>query len=557
MRLIAIGGLEIMISKVFVVGHKNPDTDSICSAIAYANLKNKISNTECYVPKRAGEISNETMYALERFSVLPPDFIDDVGTQVKDIEIRKTEGVSSYISLKKAWTLMKDLKVATLPVTTNRLLDGLISVKDIATANMDIYDNTILATAKTCYRNILETLDGTMIVGDESAVIDSGKIIIATSNPDTLENYIDPGDLVILSNRYESQLCAIEMGACGIIICTGAPVSKTIKKLAEDKGCHIISTPYDTYITARLINQSTPIHYFMKTENLITFGVDDFTEDVKNIMAKVRHRDFPVLDDYGLYGGMISRRSLLDVKKKQVILVDHNEKSQAVDGLEHAEILEIIDHHRLGSMETIAPVFFRNQPVGCTATIIYQMYQESSVSIEPHIAGLLCAAIITDTLMFRSPTCTTADKTAAEDVARIANLDIKEFAEALFYAGSDLKGKSPEEILYQDFKKYSVGTLNFAVSQNNFMNKAELQEAKEMILSFLQKNHHSTGIDMLFMMLTNIFDESTELICYGHGAMELGQRAFHCRGEQETIHLPGVVSRKKQLIPAIMTELQQ
>ncbi len=542
--------------KVIVIGHKNPDTDSICSAIAYANLKNHLSEEE-YIPKRAGDLSDETKYVLEKFKIDVPEYIQDVGTQVRDIDIRKTEGVIDSISLKKAWNLMRDHDVSTLPVTSQNRLEGIISVKDIATANMDIYDNRILSTAKTSYRNIIETLEGVMIVGNEDDIVEQGKILIAASNPDTLESFIDPGDMIILSNRYESQLCAIEMSAGCIIVCTGAPVSITIRKLAAEKGCHIISTPYDTYIVARLINQSTPIHYFMRRENLITFETDDFTEDAKRVMAKVRHRDFPVLDVFGSYCGMISRRSLLDVQKKRVILVDHNEKSQAVDGLESAEILEIIDHHRLGSLETISPVFFRNQPVGCTATIVYQMYRENRVDISPGIAGLLCAAIIADTLMFRSPTCTSEDRQAAEALSSIAGIDIAQFAEELFRSGSNLKNKSPEEMLYQDFKTYSIHKVSFAVSQINFMNRAELQESKGKLLSYLNTSFRRNDIDMLFIMLTNIIDESTELLFYGEGAQEAAETAMKAAAAADSLDLVGVVSRKKQLIPALMAVLQQ
>jgi len=545
-----------MSRKVLVIGHKNPDSDSICSAIAYANLKNQLSKDE-HIPKRAGDINDETKYALEKFHVETPDYIQDVGTQVRDIDIRKTEGVLNNISLKKAWSLMKDLKVATLPITNQKRLEGLISVKDIATANMDIYDNKILATAKTSYKNIIETLNGTMIVGDENDMVEDGKILIAASNPDTLESFIDPGDIIILSNRYESQLCAIEMNAGCIIVCTGAPVSMTIKKQAKEKGCHIISTPYDTYIVARLINQSTPICYFMRKDNLITFETDDFTEDVKSVMAKVRHRDFPVLDVHGDYFGMISRRSLLDVQKKRIILVDHNEKSQAVDGLESAEITEIIDHHRLGTLETIAPVFFRNQPVGCTATIVYQMYLENRVEIKPDIAGLLCAAIITDTLMFRSPTCTEDDRKAADVLAVIAGIRIKEFAEELFHAGSNLKHKTPEEMLYQDFKTYSINGVSFAVGQNTFTNTAELQDAKVKLLSYLDTSFRRNDIDMLFIMLTNILDESSELLFFGEGAQAVAETAMKVASNDSSLHLKGVVSRKKQLIPALMAVMQE
>jgi len=545
-----------MNKKVLVLGHKNPDTDSICSAIAYAELKNRIC-TEEHVPMRAGDISDETRFVLERFGVESPDFIQDVGTQVKDIDIRRTKGVPNNISLKKAWNLMRDLNVATLPITCEKKLEGLISVKDIATANMDIYDNRILSTAKTGYKNIIETLEGTMIVGDENDVVEEGKILIAASNPDTLESFIDPGDIIILSNRYESQLCAIEMNAGCIIVCTGAPISMTIRKLAAEKGCHIISTPYDTYIAARLINQSTPIYYFMRKDQLITFETEDFTENVKSVMAKVRHRDFPVLDLHGDYYGMISRRSLLDVQKKRIILVDHNEKSQAADGLESAEILEIIDHHRLGSLETISPVFFRNQPVGCTATIIYQMYLENHVEVSPPIAGLLCSAIIADTLMFRSPTCTEDDRKAAETLADLAGIKIREFAEELFHAGSNLKHKTPEEMLYQDFKTYSINGVSFAVGQNTFMNAAELKEAKEILLNYLKTSFHRKDIDMLFIMLTNIFDESTELIFYGEGSGEAAAAAMKTKAEGDSLYLEGVVSRKKQLIPALIAILQE
>ncbi|MBR0597830.1 putative manganese-dependent inorganic diphosphatase [Sinanaerobacter chloroacetimidivorans] len=544
-----------MKAKVLVVGHKNPDTDSICSAIAYADLKNKISDEE-YIPKRAGEISGETKFVLNRFQVEEPEFIGDVGTQVKDIDMRKTEGVQSCISLKKAWTLMKDVNVATLPITNQDRLEGLISVKDIATANMDIYDNRILASSLTNYRNILETLDGSLVAGNGDGVVSKGKIVIAAANPDIMESYIEDGDLVILGNRYESQLCAIEMNAGCIIVCMGAPISITIQKLAKEKGCRIISTPHDTYTVARLINQSTPIHYFMRSENLVTFETDDYTRDIKGVMAKVRHRDFPVLDVYGKYCGMISRRSLLDVKQKKIILVDHNERSQSVDGLEDAEIMEIIDHHRLGSLETISPVFFRNQPVGCTATIIFQMYGENKVKIEPNIAGLLCAAIITDTLMFRSPTCTEEDRKAAEVLAQIAGIEIKPFAEELFQAGSNFKDKSIEEIIYQDFKQFFINGVSFGVGQSTFMNAIELQEVKSRLLAHFQ-SAEKHKLDMMFIMLTNIIDESTELLYHGNGAQEIAENAMEVEAKNGALHLKGVVSRKKQLLPSLMAILQQ
>ena len=357
--------------KTIVIGHKNPDTDSICSAICYANLKTSITGKE-YVPCRAGHINEETQFVLNYFGVEAPELVSNVKTQVRDIEIRETAGVDRNISLKKAWNLMQDANVVTLPaVNSNNVLEGLITVGDITKSYMNVLDSSILSKAKTQYSNIIETLEGHLVIGDENAYFDQGKVLIAAANPDLMEYYIAPHDLVILGNRYESQLCAIEMEADCIIVCEGAAVSMTIRKLAQERGCTVITTPYDTYTAARLINQSMPISYFMKTENLITFEDGDFIDDIKDVMASKRHRDFPILDMDGKYRGMISRRNLLGARGKQLVLVDHNEKNQAVDGIENAEILEIIDHHKLGTVETIAPVFFRNQPLGCTATIVY------------------------------------------------------------------------------------------------------------------------------------------------------------------------------------------
>lgn len=540
--------------RVIVVGHKNPDTDSICSSIAYATLKRKLTGRE-YVPMRAGHLNMETQYVLNRFGVTVPDYITDVSTQVRDIEIRQTEGVSSQISLKKAWTLMKQQNVVTLPITEDKTLAGLITISDIATSYMEVYDSKILAEAKTPYSNILETIDGTLIVGSAEGVYDRGKVLIAAANPDLMENYIEENDLVILGNRYESQLCAIEMNAGCIIVCEGATVSRTIQMLAKEHNCTIISTPHDTYTVARLINQSMPIEHFMVRDHLITFQKDAYVDEVRNIMAQKRNRDFPILNHKGEYCGMISRRNLLNMRRKQVILVDHNEKNQAVDGVEDAEILEIIDHHRLGTIETMSPVFFRNQPLGCTATIIYQMYLENDVEIDKTTAGLLCAAIISDTLMYRSPTCTAMDRSAAEALAKIAEVDVTEFAGEMFEAGSDLKSKSAEEIFYQDFKKFSAGNVTFGVGQINSLNALGLEELKERLIPYMEKTYKEMGMDMVFFMLTNIIRESTEVLYIGNNAENLLENAFHAKSKERGFVLNDVVSRKKQLIPAIVAAL--
>ncbi|MDO4345735.1 MAG: putative manganese-dependent inorganic diphosphatase [Eubacteriales bacterium] len=544
-------------NKIYVIGHKNPDTDSICSAIAYAYLKNQLGTGE-YVAKRAGHISTETQYVLDKFDVEAPAYVPNVKTRVRDMEIRRTRGVSSDISLKKAWTLLNEAKGTTLPIIKeDNFLEGLISIGDIARSYMAVVDNAILSKAKTQYRNILETLDGTLHVGDEDACFDKGKVVVAASSPEVMEAYIEENDMVILGNRYETQLCAIEMKAGCLVLCSDAVVTKTIKLLAEQNHCTIISTPYDTYTVAHLINQSMPVRFFMKDNEIIAFSEDDFTDDIKEIMASKRHRDFPILDRKGHYVGTISRRNLLGIKKRRLILVDHNEASQAVDNIESAEIMEIIDHHRLGSLETMMPVYFRNQPVGCTSTIIYQLFGEQHVEIPAQIAGLMCAAIISDTLLFRSPTCTQADRDAAEALAKIAGIRCESFAAEMFAAGSNLKSKSAEEIFYQDFKKFEQEETTFGVAQITSMTEGELADAKQKLLDYMETAFEGQRLTMLFFMLTDIMNESTELLCFGKGADQLVKEAFGKQVENGSVILPGIVSRKKQLIPALFSVLQQ
>ena len=548
-------------NNIYVIGHKNPDTDSICSAISYAYLKNELSQKqeeECkYIPTRAGHINEETQYVLRYFEQEAPLFVNDIRPQVTDIEIRKTEGVDAGLSLKKAWDIMRGARIVSLPIIEEDKLAGIITVSDIAYSDMDVYDNMILSKAGTNYKNIVETIDGEMIVGDLDGEFEEGHVLIAAANPDMMEGYIEPQDMVILGNRYESQLCAIEMDAQCIVVCMGATVSKTIRKMAKEHGCRIIVSPYDTYTVARLINHSMPVRYFMTTENLITFHTTDYVDDIQETMAKRRFRDFPITDNQGNYVGMISRRNLLDLDRKKLILVDHNEKAQAVDGFEEAEILEIIDHHRLGNIETNSPVYFRNQPVGCTATIITQMYMENGIEIPEKIAGLLCSAILSDTLMFRSPTCTPVDEQIARELAQIAGIDVEEHAKAMFRAGSDLSGKTPNEIFYMDYKKFNADTIDFGVGQITSMDQGELDDIKASILEYMDSVKEEQGLDYVFFMLTNILEETTHLLICGPEAEGVIERGFGVTPEDKVAILPGVMSRKKQMIPNLLNAFQQ
>jgi len=543
--------------EVWVVGHRSPDTDSICAAIAYADLKRQ-TEEGIFLPKRAGEINLETKYVLDTFGVEEPALITDVSTQVMDIEIRPTRPVSKKESLKRAWELMKEQNVVTIPVTDSKNnLKGLITTGDIATSYMDIYDSEMLSKTDTRYKAICETLEGEFLCGDEDGCFKTGKVMVGSASPEIMEEFLNENDLAIMGARYEAQLCAIESNASAIVITGGSKVSKTIIKLAQEHGCVLITTPYDTFTATRLINQSMAVKYFMRKKNLISFGIEEHIDAVRDVMSKERHRDFPVLDDDGKYIGMISRRNLLNMRRKQMILVDHNEKAQAVEGIDSAEILEIIDHHRLGSLETLAPVFFRNQPVGCTATIIYQMYQEQGVEITPQIAGLLCSAILSDTLMFRSPTCTPMDKDAAERLAEIAGIEVEAHAKAMFRAGSDFNHKTADEIFHQDFKIFDMEDEKFGVSQISAMTRVELEEVLKKLQPELDTIRNAHQIGKVFVMLTNIMEETTYLLCQGPGAEELAERAFDVEKDGKVYPLKGIVSRKKQLIPKILVTLQQ
>ena len=544
--------------KVVVIGHRNPDTDSICSAIAYAELKNKTSDLVCE-PRRAGKMNQETEFVLKKFGVKPPRMCTDVNPKIRDVDYREMPGIPGSTSLRKAWEIMRDKQIDTLPVTSpDNELEGVITVKDIATANMDVFDTGILAKSQTTYRNILETLGGTMVVGREDDVCTTGHIRIGTATPEMLENTVEKGDIVILTNRYESQLCAIEKEASLLIMCNNAKVGRTIQRIAEETGVAIMTTPVDTYAAGKLISQCAPISYYMTRSDIMKFTLVTPVADVTRVMAKVRHRYFPILDEDGKYCGMVSRRNIINLQKRRIILVDHNEATQAVEGFDQAEILEIIDHHRIGSLETSGPVYFRNQPVGCTATIITQMYDENGMEIPPQIAGLLLAAILSDTLVFRSPTCTPLDEALAKRLAKIAGVDIDEFASEMFEAGEKLDGKTAEEVFLQDFKVFMCGDIRFGVAQGSYMTRKNLLAAEALLQPYLEEARNKQNVEDIYMLLTDVPKEESVVISDGRYASEVLSDGFETQpAEDGSFTLPGVVSRKKQFIPALMTAYQE
>ena len=475
------------------------------------------------------------------------------------MQYREVPGISEELSLHRAWDYMNENDIQTLAVVDeDRRLKGLLTLGDIARFYIEDQDANALAEAKTSYRNLVDVLDGTLEVGDIDQRFEQGSVVVAAANPDVLEDYIGKNDMVILGNRYESQLCAIEMSAGCIVIGLGSKVSRTIRKLASENGVSIIATPYDTYTCVKVIGQAVPVRHVMRKKGLITFEPEETVEDVKRTVSKKRIRYYPLMDEQGRYVGMFSQRNLLDLERPSVILVDHNERDQAADGIRSTNIIEIIDHHRIGSLETSGPVYFRNQPVGCTATIITQMYDENGMEIPPQIAGLLLAAILSDTLVFRSPTCTPLDEALAKRLAKIAGVDIDEFASEMFEAGEKLDGKTAEEVFLQDFKVFMCGDIRFGVAQGSYMTRKNLLAAEALLQPYLEEARNKQNVEDIYMLLTDVPKEESVVISDGRYASEVLSDGFETQpAEDGSFTLPGVVSRKKQFIPALMTAYQE
>ena len=548
---------ELNTHAIKVIGHRNPDTDSICSAIAYSRLKNKLDPEHPCKPCRAGLLNRETEFVLNRFQTPVPELYTDVSPQLRDVDIRPIPGVDGEMTVRRAWSNMRDLVIDTLCVVDEgRSLKGLITVRDIATANMEVPDISILAESRTSYHNVVETLNGTVLVGDIKGRCVEGCIRIGSGSAEHMERTITKGDVVIVGNRSDSQLAAIEMDAGCIVVCSGSKVSKVICMLAAEKGCIVISTPYSTYVAGQVISQAAPIRHYMVQNNLLTFNLNSPVDSVTKVMASVRFRYFPVLDDEGHYVGVVSRRNLMNLHKKQLILVDHNERSQAVDGIDQAEVLEIIDHHRIGSLETEGPVYFRNVPVGCTCTIIYQLYQETGVEIEDSTAGLMMSAILSDTLMFRSPTCTSLDEKAARALAKQLDLDLEAYADAMFEAGGDVSGKTAEEVFNTDYKIFTSKNLRFGIGQGSYMSERNRKASQALVGPYLDTALKNQDLDFIFYMFTDVVHSTTELLMAGRGADVLVEKAFHAPVENGMAILPGVVSRKKQMVPALINAIK-
>ena len=555
------------IEKVAVVGHRNPDTDSICSAIAYARLKNEIDPGRTYTPYRIGRINDETAYVLSYFETPIPQLLEDIKARVEDLEYRKTAGVASDISMFEAWKLLKERNIYTLPVTEQvdeaegvwgKLL-GIVTIQDIGRVYLDEMSASLLSRAETPIRNILKVLEGKLITGDINGKLNNGEVLIAAAEDEQFAKYMQQGDIAIVANRDDLQNIAIREGAGCLIVTLGSVVKEKVQDYARERGCIVISTEHNTFTTARLITQSIPVRFFMShAKSLVFFSPNTYLTDVRKVMAKMRYRDFPVISENGRYMGMISRRFLLDAPRRNIVLVDHNEKAQSAAGVEEARILEIVDHHRLAPIETADPVTFRSHPVGSTSTIIYEIYKEKAVVPDRVTAGLLCASIISDTLLFRSPSTTEYDQLAAYELADIAELDIDAFAMGMFSAGTiteTVDESNSVDLLLRDFKTFHVGDKDVGIGQINFPDGENLSNALVSLISALPEAQTTRRVDVIYVLLTDTSAGNSHIIFAGDGASDILESAFGEAPDKGKLLLKGVVSRKLQFVPEIIRTL--
>lgn len=539
---------------VYITGHKNPDTDSICAAIAYAEFKRKMGVEA--VPVRLGDINRETEFVLEYFNVPAPEYLSTVRTQVADLDIDIINPVCPEISMKKAWTIMKKNNVKVIPVVdeSEKLL-GIVTLTDITNRYMDILEDDIIASSKTPLRNIIDTLSAKLICGSEQDFNTTGKVVIPAMAPEKMEYYIHKGDIVLAGNRKENQIKAIELGANCVVITYGGTADQEVVELAKKNRCVVMVAQADTYTAARLINQSIPVGYVMTKSEILSFNINDFLDDIREKMLKTRFRSYPVVDDNNRIKGFISRYHLISQNRKKIILVDHNEKSQTIDGIEQAEILEIIDHHRIGDIQTGQPTYFKNEPVGSVSTIIAGMYFDNGIRPSKNIAGILCAAIISDTLKFKSPTCTFADVSAAEKLAEIAGINIDALAMEMFKKGSSLHGRTPDDILYYDFKEFHLGKYKLGVGQINVSERESLNDTKDELIRYMDEVCRARNYNLLMLLVTDIINEGSEVLFVGKDKAMVA-RAFNVETYENSVFLRGVVSRKMQIIPKLSSVMQ-
>lgn len=542
---------------VYVSGHRNPDTDSICSAIAYSYLLNA-TNKYNAVPVRLGEINRETEYVLKRFGVEHPVLLKTVKQKVEDLNYDKVTVFSKDLTLKTAWFLLKQQNLKSAPILDEHgQLLGLLSTSNIIEGYMDQWDSEVLKKAKTPVENVIDTLEANVIYLNESLKVVEGDIHIAAMSGSEAKKRIHENDVVIVGGDRSDDLEELISVKPSLIVLTGSlTADENVVKKCEEQGISIISTPFNTYQTSQQIVQAIPVEYVMIKGDIKTFSTDDTLDYMKEVMSETRYRGYPVIDLNNRCVGSISRFALLKGLRKKVILVDHNERGQSIPGIEEADILEIVDHHRVADIQTVGPLMFRGEPLGSTATIVTKIFDELDVEMPSHIAGLLLGAVVSDTLLFKSPTCTPVDTKIAKKLAEIAGVDIQEFAMEMFKAGTSLVGKTVDEIFNQDFKKFSFDNLQVGVAQVNSMDIEGFLPYKKDMLDYMNKFAEDNNLEFTLLLLTDIINANSEIFV-GGPRPELVEKAFNVQLTECQGTLAGVISRKKQVVPAITAVMSE
>lgn len=542
---------------VYVSGHKNPDTDSICSAIAYSYLLNA-TNKYNAVPVRLGEVNRETEYVLKRFGVEHPVLLKTVKQKVEDLNYDKVTVFSKDLTLKTAWFLLKQQNLKSAPILDEHgQLLGLLSTSNIIEGYMDQWDSEVLKKAKTPVENVIDTLEANVIYLNEALKVINGDIHIAAMSGNEAKKRIHENDVVIVGGDRSDDLEELISVKPSLIILTGSLTSNEhVVNKCKEQGISIVSTPFNTYQTSQQIVQAVPVEYVMIKGDIKTFSTDDTLDYMKEVMSETRYRGYPVIDLNNRCVGSISRFALLKGLRKKVILVDHNERGQSIPGIEEADILEIVDHHRVADIQTVGPLLFRGEPLGSTATIVTRMFEEQDVEMPSHVAGLLLGAVVSDTLLFKSPTCTPVDTKIAKKLAEIAGVDIQEFAMEMFKAGTSLVGKTVDEIFNQDFKKFSFDNLQVGVAQVNSMDIEGFLPYKKDMLDYMNKFAEDNNLEFTLLLLTDIINANSEIFV-GGPRPELVEKAFNVQLTDRQGTLEGVISRKKQVVPAITAVMSE
>lgn len=540
--------------KIYVIGHRNPDTDSICSALSYAELK-RSQGVEA-VAARAGKINEETKYALEYFGVELPELVSDLYPRVKDIMLDCEVAVKTTDSLRYLGQVMHKENLRSVPVLDEKdCLKGIVTVSDLAQRYFEELNMNNLEAASVTLADVASAIDAEVLAGEGLDTLIRGKVSIAAGKPETVAENAGAGDVVIAGDRVaQSMKICLQNGPACLILTDGCKLSEEMGSLVKEKNTVVLSTKFDAFTTARLINQAVPVGHIMQ-EKVMNFTPEEMLSDIKGDIEATNYRNYPVVEG-GKLVGLVSRDNLMMPEPEKVILVDHNERSQAVEGIENAKIIEIVDHHRLGGLQTGDPIFIREEPVGCTATIITGLYEQNGIDIPKKIAGLLMSAIISDTVLFKSPTCTERDKAAVKKLAEIAGVDYEKYGMNMLKAGSGLGSMTAHDVAKNDNKEFKIGDYRVLVSQISVMDPQEVLDIKADILTAMQENNEKDGYDMSLLMVTDILKESTELFYVGSPKNLIGE-AFKKDASGDSIYLPGVMSRKKQIIPPLTDAAQR